>query len=345
MLRATIRAMICTTIRPRHPAGLAALLPALALLLSAGGSLAADPVPAADWQRDLEAGRRHWALQKPVAPPVPPVKNAAWPRTDIDWFLLAAMEQAGVSPVADAGREALIRRLSFDLTGLPPTPADVREFVADAAPDAVERVVDRLLGSPRFGERWARHWLDVARYADSNGKETNLPYPHAWRYRDWVIAAFNADMPYDDFLKAQLAGDLLRHSGPADQAGKIVATGFLALGPKALNTLDSRQFQMDVVDEQIDVVSQAMLGLTLACARCHDHKFDPVAQRDYYALAGIFLSSETLYGTGPQLQNAKPSTLVELPREAGLPAAVAPLAAGRPRAAPAAGGRTRRDGR
>jgi len=186
-------------------------------------------------------------------------------------------------------------------------------------------LVDRLLAHEGRGQHRARQWLDVARYADSNGKETNLPYPHAWRYRDWVIAAFNADMPYDDFLKAQLAGDLLRHSGPADQAGKIVATGFLALGPKALNTLDSRQFQMDVVDEQIDVVSQAMLGLTLACARCHDHKFDPVTQRDYYALAGIFMSSETLYGKGPQLQNINPSTLIELPPEAGLPAAVAPL--------------------
>ncbi|MFM8434979.1 MAG: DUF1549 domain-containing protein, partial [Planctomycetia bacterium] len=169
--------------------------------------------------------------------------------------------------------------------------------------------------------------LDVARYADSSGKETNVPYPHAWRYRDWVIAAFNADMPYDDFLKAQIAGDLLRHSGPADQAAKIVATGFLALGPKSLDERDRRQFAMDVIDEQIDVVSQAMLGLTLACARCHDHKFDPVTQRDYYALAGIFMSSETLYGTGPQLKNAHPSTLIELPREAGLPSAVAPLAA------------------
>jgi hypothetical protein len=291
------------------------------------GAVTVEAARAADTAIDLDAGRRHWALVKPVAPPVPPVVDAAWPRTDIDRFLLAAMEEAGVKPVADAGREALLRRLSFDLVGLPPTPAEVRGFVADTSADAVDRVVDRLLASPRFGERWARHWLDVARYADSNGKETNVPYPHAWRYRDWVIAAFNDDMAYDDFLKAQIAGDLLKHSGPADQAHKIVATGFLALGPKGLNTLDARQFKMDVVDEQIDVVSQSMLGLTLACARCHDHKFDPVTQRDYYALAGIFLSSEPLYGTGQQLQNARPSTLVELPAEAGLPAAVAPLSA------------------
>lgn len=292
---------------------------------SAGVSLAAEPAAADTWERDLADGRRHWAFVKPAAPAVPPVRAADWPRGDIDRFLRAAMEQAGVEPVADASREALLRRLSFDLVGLPPTPAEIAAFVADAAPDAIEKVVDHLLASPRFGERWARHWLDVARYADSSGKETNVPYPHAWRYRDWVIAAFNRDMPYDEFLKAQLAGDLLAHSGPADQAHKIIATGFLALGPKAFNTRDRRQFQMDLVDEQIDVVSQAMLGLTLACARCHDHTFDPVTQRDYYALAGIFMSSETLYGKGLPRQNLNPSTLIELPPEAGLPAAVAPL--------------------
>ncbi len=286
---------------------------------------AATAEPADAWQQELAAGRRHWAFQRPVAPAVPEVRDADWPRSDLDRFLLAAMEEAEVKPVADAGREALIRRLSFDLTGLPPTPEEVHEFVADTSPAAVETVVDRLLASPRFGERWARHWLDVARYADSSGKETNLPFPHAWRYRDWVIAAFNDDKPYDQFLKEQLAGDLLKHSGPADQAHKIIATGFLALGPKGLNERDRRQFAMDVVDEQIDVVSQSMLGLTLACARCHDHKFDPVSQRDYYALAGIFLSSESLYGTQPQLQNAHASTLIELPREARLPSAVAPL--------------------
>jgi hypothetical protein len=304
------------------------IVPTLALLPglpTAGPCRAADPQPTDAWQRELEDGRRHWALQRPVAPSLPAVNDTAWVRSDIDRFLLAAMEKAGVRPVGDADREALIRRLAFDLIGLPPTPEEVRDFVADPAPDAVERVVDRLLASPRFGERWARHWLDVARYADSSGKETNVPFPHAWRYRDWVIDAFNADMPYDDFLKAQIAGDLLTHSGPADQARKIIATGFLALGPKGLNTRDRRQFRMDVVDEQIDAVSQSTLGLTLACARCHDHKFDPVTQRDYYALAGIFMSSETLYGTQQQLQNAHPSMLIELPPEAGLPAAVAPL--------------------
>ncbi len=274
---------------------------------------------------DVAEGRQHWAFQRPVATAVPAVEMADWPRSDIDRFLLAGMEAAGVSPVADADRATLIRRLSFDLTGLPPTPDEVREFVADPSPTAVESLVDRLLDSPQFGERWARHWLDVARYAESNGKETNLPYPHAWRYRDYVIASFSDDKPYDLFLREQIAGDLLRAAGPRDQAEKIVATGFLALGPKGLNDQNPRQFHMDLVDEQIDVVSQAMLGLTLACARCHDHKFDPVSQRDYYALAGIFLSSETLYGTYAQQQNLRPSTLIELDAAAGQRASVAPL--------------------
>ena len=301
----------------------------VALVLPTLRSAAAEgPQARADsWQADLEAGRHHWAFNKPVAPEVPPVHDTAWPLGDIDRFLLAEMERAGVQPVADSSREALLRRLSFDLTGLPPEPGEIRDFLADSSAAAVDRVVDRLLASPRFGERWARHWLDVARYAESSGKETNLPFPHAWRYRDWVIEAFNDDMPYDDFLKAQIAGDLLKHSGPADQARKIVATGFLALGPKGLNERDRRQFQMDLVDEQIDVVSQSMLGLTLACARCHDHAFDPVTQRDYHALAGIFMSTETLYGTGAQLQNVHPSTLIELPSGAGLPSALAPLSA------------------
>jgi len=310
---------------------LVVILAAASSLVVAGAARAGEGVGARerggtdDWSTTVAEGRDHWAFRKPGAPEVPAVRDERWPRGDIDRFLLAAMETAGLTPVGDARREALVRRLFFDLVGLPPTPDDVREFVSDTSPAAIERLVDRLLASPRFGERWARHWLDVARYAESSGKETNIAYPHAWRYRDWVIAAFNADMPYDDFLKAQIAGDLLRHAGPADQAGKVVATGFLALGPKGLNTRDRVQFQLDTVDEQIDAVSQSMLGVTLACARCHDHKFDPITQRDYYALAGIFLSSETLYGTGAQLQNANPSTLIELPPEAGLPAAVAPL--------------------
>ena len=276
-------------------------------------------------QIDVSAGRKHWAFQKLVQPELPNVKTAGWARTEIDTHILAGLEKAGLQPVKDADRATLIRRIAFDLTGLPPTPDEVKAFIADTSPEAMKRVVDQYLDSPRFGERWGRHWLDVARYAESNGKETNMPYPHAWRYRDYVIESYNKDKPYDLFLKEQIAGDLMRSSGPRDQAEKIIATGFLALGAKNLAERDRRQFQMDLIDEQIDTLSQSMLGLTLACARCHDHKFDPVTQRDYYALAGIFMSSDTLYGTQIQLQNNHPSTLIELDQAAAQPSAIAGL--------------------
>ncbi len=276
-------------------------------------------------QIDMAEGRKHWAFQKPVNPSLPQVKTVAWAKTAIDHHVLAGIEKAGLHPVPDADRPTLIRRIAYDLTGLPPTPDEVKAFLADASPEAVKRIIDQYLDSPRYGERWARHWLDIARYAESSGKEVNVLYPHAWRYRDYVIDAFNRDKPYDQFLKEQIAGDLMKFENKHDQAEKIVATGFLAIGSKGHNQRDKRQFAMDLVDEQIDTMSQAMLGLTLACARCHDHKFDPVTQRDYYALAGIFLSSETLYGTYSQLQNANPGTLIELDREADLPAPVAAL--------------------
>jgi hypothetical protein len=277
-------------------------------------------------QIDMTEGRKHWSFQKPVATPPPATKTPDWAKTPIDQFILASIESAGLHPVRDADRPTLIRRIAFDLTGLPPTPDQVKAFTEDKSPDAIESVIDQFLDSARFGERWARHWLDVARYAESNGKESNVPYPHAWRYRDYVIESFNKDKPYDQFLKEQLAGDLLLSGDKKDQAEKIIATSFLALGPKGLNNRDRRQFQADLVDEQIDVVSQSMLGLTLACARCHDHKFDPVTQRDYYALAGIFLSTDTLYGTPSQQQNNFPSTLIELDPASGQPAAIAKLA-------------------
>ncbi len=265
----------------------------------------------------IEKGRSFWAFQPVKAVAAPAVKDAAWPRTDIDRHLLAAMEAKGVKPVGDADRRALIRRLSFDLIGLPPTPEDVDAFVADASADAVTRLVDRLLASPQFGERWGRHWLDVARYAESSGRGSNLLYPEAWRYRDYVIASFNADKPYDRFVREQIAGDLLPAADDAQRAAQIVATGFLALGPKELAEKDRLQFQLDLVDEQLDTVGQAMLGLTIGCARCHDHKFDPIPQRDYTALAGIFRSTETRYGTAAVITNVHATPLVELP--AGAP--------------------------
>lgn len=272
---------------------------------------------------NLDEGRQHWAFQKPVPHAAPTLAHEGWAGSELDQWIQVGLEKAGLKPTAQADRRTLIRRIAFDLTGLPPTPEEVEAYVRDASPEATKRVIDQYLDSSRFGERWGRHWLDVARYGESSGKEVNVLYPHAWRYRDYVIDAFNRDKPYDQFLKEQIAGDLLRSKDKRDQAEKIVATGFLAIGSKGHNNRDKRQFAMDVVDEQIDALSQSMLGLTLACARCHDHKFDPVTQRDYYALAGIFLSSETLFGTHQQLQNNNASDLIELDPQAEAVSALA----------------------
>ncbi|MDX1951313.1 MAG: DUF1549 domain-containing protein [Verrucomicrobiota bacterium] len=241
----------------------------------------------------------HWAF-KSVQVPVPPkVKDLKWPRTPIDQFILAELEQKRLKPAPPADKRTLLRRATFDLTGLPPTAAEIETFLADQTPDAFTKVVDRLLQSPHFGERWGRHWLDLARYADSNGLEVNTPYPNAWRYRDYVIKSFNDDKPYRDFIREQLAGDLLPVKDIADQHEKWIATGFLMLGPKALGEPDRTRLIMDVVDEQIDVTTRTFLGLTVSCARCHDHKFDPIPTRDYYALAGIFHSTLTLDDGNP----------------------------------------------
>ncbi|MBN9518234.1 PSD1 domain-containing protein [bacterium] len=276
---------------------------------------------------DVVKGREFWSFRAPKKTLAPAVKDAAWPRSDIDRFLLAALEAKGLHPVADAQPATLIRRVYLDLTGLPPTAEEVEAFAADASPKAFETVVDRLLASPRFGERWGRHWLDVARYAETSGKTANFNHPHAWRYRDYVIASFNADKPYDQFVKEQLAGDLMPSADPAVRAERVIATGFLAIGPKALNERNGIQFELDVADEQIDVTTQAFLGITAACARCHDHKFDPIPQRDYYALAGIFRSTETCYGTVRFVQSQRPSSLIELPKGSGAPSALDPLTA------------------
>jgi cytochrome c553 len=276
---------------------------------------------------DIVKGREFWSFKAPKKVLAPAVKNAAWPQSDIDRFLLSALERKGLHPVGDADKRTLIRRAYLDLTGLPPTAEEVEAFVADNSPTAFEKVVDRLLASPRFGERWGRHWLDVARYAETSGKTANFNFPHAWRYRDYVIAAFNADKPYDVFVKEQLAGDLMPSADPKVKAERTVATGFLAIGPKALNERNGLQFELDVADEQIDVTTQAFLGITAACARCHDHKFDPIPQRDYYALAGIFRSTETCYGTVRFVQSQRPSELIPLPKAGGLPPAVEPLTA------------------
>ena len=264
---------------------------------------------------DVEKGRSFWAFVAPKKAPAPEVKNAAWATSSIDRHILADLEKNGIKPVGNADKRTLLRRIYLDLTGLPPTSEEMEAFVADAAPNAFEKVVDKLLASPRFGERWGRHWLDIARYAESSGKTANFNYPHAWRYRDYVIGAFNSDKPYDQFIKEQLAGDLMPSADPKTKAERIVATGFLAIGPKALNENSSLQFELDIVDEQIDVTTQAFLGITAACARCHDHKFDPIPTKDYYALAGIFRSTETCYGTVRFVQSQRPSPLIALPAE------------------------------
>jgi hypothetical protein len=281
---------------------------------------------------DIEAGRKFWSFQPPKKTTPPVVKDGAWAKSDIDRFILAALEAKKLKPVADADARTLLRRVHFDLVGLPPTPEDVEAFAKAHAANpqgALEEVVNKLLASPQFGERWARHWLDVARYGESSGRAANFAYPHAWRYRDYVIAAFNADKPYDQFIREQLAGDLLAAKDDKEKAEFLVATGFLAVGPKSHDERNPRQFQMDVADEQIDATFQVFQGLTVACARCHDHKFDPIPQKDYYALAGIFRSTETCYGTIRIIQSNHPSPLVNLPKEAGATVPLDPLTAER----------------
>jgi hypothetical protein len=247
---------------------------------------------------DLAEAKRYWAFQLPKPSPQPKVHDTHWPRTEIDWFILARLDKEHLQPVRDADRATLIRRVTFDLIGLPPTTEEIDAFFNDKSNTPFTTVVDRLLASPHFGERWGRHWLDIVRYGESTGKERNVPYRYAWRYRDFVFDSFNADKPYDRFIVEQLAGDLLQTTDPAERNRLAIATGFLAIGPKSLNVNNPEQFKVDEIDDQIDVTGRAFLGMTIACARCHDHKFDPIPQTDYYAIAGIFHSTDTFSGVG-----------------------------------------------
>ena len=243
--------------------------------------------------------RKFWAFQKVRDPEPPPVEDVDWVRSPVDRFVLARLEAANLRPAAPASGLALLRRASYALIGLPPSEKQIAEFLSDDSPRAFEKMVDQLLASPRYGERWGRHWLDVARYADSTGNDEDHRYPYAWRYRDYVVDAFNQDRPYDEFLTEQLAGDLL-HTGESIEKRRrgIVATGFLALGPKALAQQDKQRMLYDVWDEQLDVVSKGFLGLTVTCARCHDHKFDPIPTQDYYSLLGMFASTRSFTAMG-----------------------------------------------
>lgn len=245
---------------------------------------------------DLAAGRQFWSFQ-PIQRPEVPTTAGDWALTEIDRFVAQKIETAGLHPASDAAVPVLVRRLYFGLTGLPPTPDDIRRFEAGwrVSPErAVDELVNELLESPEFGERWGRHWLDVTRFAESSGGGRSLMFPHAWRFRDYVIRSFNQDKPFDQFVREQIAGDLLPWSDAQQHDEQVTGVGYLTLGPTNYEQQDKELLRMEVVDEQIDTMGRTFLGLTLGCARCHDHKFDPVPTADYYALAGIFRSTKTL---------------------------------------------------
>ncbi len=247
----------------------------------------------------------HWAYQPLKKSATPAIKDSSWPRTDIDRFIAARLDAKQIRPNPDADRATLLRRAYYDLIGLPPTPEQMDSFVNDKSPDAFARVVDRLLASPQFGERWGRHWLDVARYAESVTLR-GFVFKEAWRYRDYVIESFNEDLPFDQFIREQIAGDLLDSKTISEKRRRMIATTFLALGNTNLEEQDKAQLRMDIVDEQLDTIGKAMLAQTIGCARCHDHKFDPIPTRDYYAMAGILRNTTTV-------TNANVSGWLELP--------------------------------
>ena len=253
---------------------------------------------------DVEAGRSFWAY-RPLVKPVVATEMAHVAETTIDALVLARLKTAGLPQGPQADRAVLVRRLYFDLIGLPPTPQEIDQFLQDQSPDAYVRLVDRLLSSPRFGERWGRHWLDVARYAESITLRGFL-FPEAWRYRDYVIDTFNADRPFADFIIEQVAGDLLPTSSLPERHRNLVATTFLTMGNNNLEDQDKGKLRMDVVDEQLEAIGRGFLAQTIGCARCHDHKFDPIPTRDYYALAGILRNTKTL-------NHANVSKWIELP--------------------------------
>ncbi|MFM8577470.1 MAG: DUF1553 domain-containing protein, partial [Planctomycetaceae bacterium] len=269
---------------------------------------------------DVEAGRSFWAF-RPIRRPVPPAPEAVWsdwPRRDLDRFILSRVLAEGLEPTRDADATTWLRRVHFDLVGLPPSPESIEDFLADTSSEARATVVERLLASPRFGERWGRHWLDIARYAESSGGGRSMVFKEAWRYRDYVIGAFNADMPFDRFVREQIAGDLLPHASDKDEHDHLVATGYLLLGPINYEEQDKRQLEMDVVDEQLDTIGRGLMAMTLGCARCHDHKFDPIPTADYYAMAGVLRSTDVIVH-----QNVSRWTERKLPMDEATAAVVA----------------------
>src|SRR5262245_15309653 len=255
---------------PRIPLCLFAVL-VVACAAARAGEFAADK-------------RNHWAWKVPAARNLPTVGDRAWAKNPIDVFILAKLSDAGLTPASASTRSQLLRRVTFDVIGLPPTPHEVNAFERDNLPGAWERVIDRLLSSPHYGERWGRHWLDLARYAESNGFEHDEIRPDAWRYRDYVIRAFNSNKPYDRFIKEQIAGDELY----PDEPEALIATGFNLLGPDMTDAASQAQRRQNTLDDMTDTAGLAFLGMTIGCARCHDHKFEPILQSDFFRLQAFF---------------------------------------------------------
>ncbi|MEM9018129.1 MAG: DUF1549 domain-containing protein, partial [Verrucomicrobiota bacterium] len=265
--------------------------------------------PSVSAAKAMQSRLDHWSYQPIVAATPPQSRNSKWAESPIDRFVLAGLEENDLQPSRDADARTLLRRLHFDLIGLPPSPQQVAAFEVEK----IEETVDELLSSEGFGVRWGRHWLDVVRFGESNGREANIVYPHAWRYRDYVIDALNHDIPYDLFLLEQVAGDLLPAHSEARRARLMIATGFLALGSKGLGNQDKPLFQADLADEQLDAFGRGFLASSIACARCHDHKSDPFTMADYYSLIGVFRSTKTYYGTWIDSENNNGAELLTLP--------------------------------
>ena len=243
---------------------------------------------------DLNKGRQFWSFQPPVTQPIPKPRDTGWSNNDIDRFILARLEAQKITPTRSTSKTSLLRRVYFDLIGLPPSPDELKAFLQDKSPQAFQTIVANLLARPEFGERWGRHWLDITRFAESSGGGRSLVFPDAWRFRDYVIDSFNKDKPYQQLVREHLAGDLLPHSSPIQRNSQLIGSGYLVLGALNYELQDHELLKMEFVDEQIDTIGRTFLGMTLGCARCHDHKFDPIPTSDYYALAGIFQSTRSM---------------------------------------------------
>ncbi len=271
----------------------------------------------APWPEAVEAKtlttEKHWAFE-PLRAVEPPADPTGWAESPIDRFIAAEHRKQGLSPVEQADRRTLIRRVTFDLIGLPPTPERVEAFVADESPDAYAKLVEELLAMPQYGERWGRYWLDLARYADTAGDNSDYPIPEAYLYRDYVIDAFNADIPYDRFLHEQLAGDILAREGPTDDyARRVIATGFIAQA-KRFGTRELEDMHQ-IIEDTLNTTGQVVLGLSLRCARCHDHKFDPITSKDYYSLYGFFASTQYPFAGAEEVRHQTKFAPLILPDE------------------------------